>query len=138
MAVAGFDRQTFRQDLGLSTDAPTLALLPGSRHNELSRFVPVLAAAIPLLAARVPEVQFVVARAPHLPDDLLMPLRQAALDSGRPLVTVHDATDAVLAGTDMAITASGTATVQCAIHGRPMVVIYSCPRCRRAGGRSCA
>ena len=57
-------------------------------------------------------------------DSLLMPLRQAALDCGRPLVTLRDATDAVLAGPDVAITASGTATVQCAIHGRPMVVIY--------------
>ena len=53
-----------------------------------------------------------------------MPLRQRGARCGRPLVTVRDATDAVLAGTDVAITASGTATVQCAIHGRPMVVIY--------------
>jgi lipid-A-disaccharide synthase len=86
--------------------------------------VPALAASIPLLAARVPEVQFVVARAPDLADSLLMPLRKAALDCGRPLVTLRDATDSVLAGADVAVTASGTATVQCAIHGRPMVVIY--------------
>jgi lipid-A-disaccharide synthase len=124
MAVAGFDRQAFRQELGLETAAPTVALLPGSRRNELTRHVPVIAAGLPLLAARVPDVQFVVARAPHLPDDLFMPLRRAALECGRPLVTVRDATDAVLAGTDVAVTASGTATVQCAIHRRPMVVIY--------------
>jgi lipid-A-disaccharide synthase len=124
MAVAGFDRQAFLQDLGLVTTAPTVALLPGSRQNELSRHVPVLAGAIPLLGARLPNVQFVVARAPHLVDEQFMPLRRAALECGRPLVTVRDATDAVLAGTDVAITASGTATVQCAIHRRPMVVIY--------------
>jgi len=124
VSVAGFDRQAFLQELGLSTTAHTVALLPGSRQNELARHVPVLAGAIRLLAARVPDVQFVVARAPHLQDGLFMPLRQAALDSSRPLVTVRDATDAVLAGTDVAVTASGTATVQCAIHGRPMVVIY--------------
>ena len=125
MSVAGFDRQAFLPGPGaLAPPRRTVALLPGSRQNELSRHVPVLAGAIPLLAARVPDVQFVVARAPHLPDGLFMPLRQAALDCGRPLVTVRDATDAVLAGTDVAITASGTATVQCAIHGRPMVVIY--------------
>jgi lipid-A-disaccharide synthase len=124
MAVAGFDRQAFLQNLGLSSAAHTVALLPGSRHNELSRHVPVLAPAIGLLARRVPDVQFVVARAPHVEDSLLMPLRYAALDAGRPLVTVRDAADAVLAGTDVAITASGTATVQCAIHRRPMVVVY--------------
>ena len=58
-----------------------------------------------------------------------MPLRQAAARlrpaAGR---SVRDRTDAVLAGTDVAITASGTATVQCAIHGRPMVVIYKLSR----------
>ena len=37
-----------RGDLGLAPDRPTLALLPGSRHNEISRLVPVLAAALPL------------------------------------------------------------------------------------------
>ncbi len=124
MAVAGFDRQTFLQDLGLSTTARTVALLPGSRQNELSRHIPVLADAIELVAAGVPDVQFVVARAPHLDDRLYMPLRRVALAIGRPLVTLRDATDAVLAGSDIAITASGTATVQCAIHRRPMVVIY--------------
>jgi lipid-A-disaccharide synthase len=124
MAVAGFDRQVFLQNLGLSTSAHTVALLPGSRHNELMRHVPVLTGTIARLSEQVPNVQFVVARAPHVQDSLLMPLRQAALEAGRPLVTVRDATDAVLAGTDVAITASGTATVQCAIHRRPMVVIY--------------
>jgi lipid-A-disaccharide synthase len=57
-------------------------------------------------------------------DELYMPLRRAGMDCERPLVTVRDQTDAVLASTDVAVTASGTATVQCAIHRRPMVVIY--------------
>jgi lipid-A-disaccharide synthase len=123
-AVAGHDRKEFLAELGLRTEAPTVALLPGSRPNEMARHVPVISESLALIAARLAEVQFVVARAPHLIDQMFMPLRRAALECGRPLVSVPNKTDAVLASADVAITASGTATVQCAIHRRPMVVIY--------------
>jgi lipid-A-disaccharide synthase len=39
-------------------------------------------------------------------------------------VLVHDRADDVIAASDVAITASGTATVQCALHEKPMVVVY--------------
>ena len=47
-----------------------VALLPGSRNNELERLAPVMAAAAPMIAAQVPGVQFIVARAPNLSDRL--------------------------------------------------------------------
>jgi hypothetical protein len=86
--------------------------------------VPVIAGALPGVAARLEHVQFVVAGAPHLADALFAPLVRAAVPLRRPLTLVRDRTDAVLAAADVAITASGTATVQGAIHGCPMVVIY--------------
>jgi lipid-A-disaccharide synthase len=123
-AVAGRSRDGLRHDLGLDPSRPTVALLPGSRRNELERLVPVLAASLPGLAARLEHVQFVVAGAPHLADALYAPLAHAAAPLHRPLALVRERTDAVLAAADVAITASGTATVQGAIHGCPMVVIY--------------
>jgi len=123
-AVAGRTREELRTGLGLEPASPTVALLPGSRRNELERLVPVMAAALPGLAARLEHAQFVVAGAPHLADALYAPLRQAAAPLHRPLTLVREQTDAVLAAADVAITASGTATVQGAIHGCPMVVIY--------------
>jgi lipid-A-disaccharide synthase len=123
-AVAGRTREALRRELGLDAGAPTVALLPGSRGNELERLVPVIAQALPGLAARLEHVQFVVAGAPHLADALYAPLVQAATTLRRPLALVRERTDAVLAAADVAITASGTATVQGAIHGCPMVVIY--------------
>jgi len=48
-------------------DVPTVALLPGSRRNEVTRTIPTIAAAVPLIASRVPGVQFVVACARELP-----------------------------------------------------------------------
>jgi lipid-A-disaccharide synthase len=123
-AVAGRTREALRAELGLDTARPTVALLPGSRRNELERLVPVMAGALPGLAARLEHLQFVVAGAPHLADALYAPLKEAAAPLRRPLALVRERTDAVLAAADVAITASGTATVQGAIHGCPMVVVY--------------
>lgn len=116
LARAARPRAAFLREHGLRPEAPTVALLPGSRPNELRRIAPVMAEAQPLIRARAPGVQFVVARAPNLPDDLFTPFRDG--------VVVQDATDEVLASSDVVITASGTATVQAALHGRPMVVVY--------------
>jgi lipid-A-disaccharide synthase len=122
LAHAGQPREMFLKDRGLVPDAPTVALLPGSRRNELERIVPVMVETIPLITQRIPRVQFVVACAPNLPNSLFAPLVDQ--DFGAQLVLVHERTDDVLAASDVVITASGTATIQCALHERPMVVVY--------------
>jgi len=71
----------------------------------------------------VPTVQFVIARAPHLDEDLFAPLDAWPAGAARPIV-VEGQTDAVLASADVAVVASGTVTVQAALHGCPMVVVY--------------
>jgi lipid-A-disaccharide synthase len=111
-------RSAFLAEQRLSPDAPTVALLPGSRPNEIERIAPDLLDALPLIRARVPRAQFVVARAPDLTDALFAPFVEAGL------VIVEGRTDDVLAASDVVITASGTATVQAALHERPMVVVY--------------
>jgi lipid-A-disaccharide synthase len=97
-----------------------VAILPGSRPNEVARILPDLIAAARRIRARVPDAQFVVARAPYLDDRLYGPIG----DGSVPAVTVERETDAVLASADVAMTASGTATVQTALHDTPMVVVY--------------
>jgi lipid-A-disaccharide synthase len=125
-------RSAFLRDRGLVPEAPTVALLPGSRPNELHRIAPGIVAALPLIRARVPDAQFVVACAPQLSDSLFArflvgPAKAGPYEDvagvGRP-VLVHDRTDDVLAASDAVITASGTATVQAALHERPMTVVY--------------
>jgi lipid-A-disaccharide synthase len=118
-------RSAFLRDRGLIPDAPTVALLPGSRPNELHRLTPGIVASLPLIRQRVPDVQFAVACAPNLPDTMFAPFLGPAVGAGvrRPIL-VHDRTDDVLAASDAVITASGTATVQAALHERPMTVVY--------------
>jgi lipid-A-disaccharide synthase len=114
-------RDVFLHEAGLRGRGPVVALLPGSRPGELGRIVPGLAAALPRIRARVPDAQFVIAAAPGLPDRLFAPLL-AACDP--PPVIVRNRTDDALAAARVVITASGTATVQAALHERPMVVVY--------------
>ena len=112
-------REAFLSAHGLSASAPCVALLPGSRPNEVTRILPDLAAASVLIRARLPRAQFIVARAPGLDDDLFRSIRIAP-----GIVVVTGDTDAVLASADVALTASGTATVQTALHDTPMVIVY--------------
>jgi lipid-A-disaccharide synthase len=70
--------------------------------------------------AQIPAVQFVVARAPDLADRLFDPVQ--AIPAG--MAVVEGDANTVLASADVALTASGTATVQTALHDTPMVIVY--------------
>jgi lipid-A-disaccharide synthase len=125
-------REAFLKQLRLDPARPVLALLPGSRTNELERIAPVIAQAIPAILQRVPGTQFVVARAPNLDDRLFEPFGL----TGVSLRIADVQTDDVLNASDAVVTASGTATVQAALHGKPMVVLYKLsPMTYRLGKR---
>lgn len=113
-------QSALRVSLGLDPSRPVVAVLPGSRHNEIARLAPVIASALPMIAARVPQAQFVVACAPGREAGDFAAIRAVRPD----LPIVGDRTDDVLAAADVVVTASGTATAQTALHERPMVVIY--------------
>ena len=115
-------RTTLLLELGLAPRAPTVTLLPGSRPNEVRRLLPILFEAARITATRVPEVQFILARAPNLEDSLFSSLMRRR-EPWCPAV-IEARTDDALSAADVVATASGTATVQAAIHGRPMVIVY--------------
>jgi lipid-A-disaccharide synthase len=120
LAKPSAPRDQFLGQLGLNPAAPTVAILPGSRPNEVARILEDLVAAAAIIQSRVPRAQFVIARAPHLEDDLFKTVSEHRL----PLVLVENDADTVLAAADVVLTASGTATVQTALHDTPMVVVY--------------
>ena len=123
LAVPPRDRRVWLPTLGFDASRPVVALLPGSRPNEVARILPDLVGAARLLHGQQPGVQFLVARAPSLDDALFAPL-EALRASGAALAVVTAAADDVLAASDVVVTASGTATVQAALHGKPMVIVY--------------
>jgi lipid-A-disaccharide synthase len=120
LASASMTREAFLSGLGLDPGRPTLALLPGSRPNEIHQMLPTIVAALPRIGAGVPGVQFVLARAPRLSDELFAPVAASPV----PVAVVERAADEVLTSADVVVTASGTATVQAAIHECPMVIVY--------------
>ena len=113
------DRAGFVRQIGLDPARPTLAVLPGSRRKELAHNLPPLAAALDLISARRPDVQPVLA----LADSLERGPVESAL-AGRPVTIVAGRTPAVVSTASAALVASGTATVETALLGTPMVVVY--------------
>ena len=114
-------KPALRAEIGARGDEPVVALMPGSRRNEVREILPDLVAAAGRIRSRLPSARFVVARAPHLADDLLLPLAGLSY----PAAIVFDGrADDVLEVADVALVASGTVTVQAALHQCPMVVVY--------------
>jgi lipid-A-disaccharide synthase len=115
-------REEFAVRYGLDAHRPIMALLPGSRRGEIGRNFPGVLEACERVAHAMPGagVQFVHAAAPGLTKEFLAPF-------ARPVLQIHRVTGATydaLAAADCAIVASGTATVEAALLGAPMVVIY--------------
>jgi lipid-A-disaccharide synthase len=116
-------RAEFASHYGLDAARPIVTLLPGSRPNEISRNYPPLLEACERLAhgtGRAGEIQFIHAAAPGLSADLFLQYARPGLQ----VKGVEGATYEALAAADCAIVASGTATVEAALLGTPMVVIY--------------
>jgi lipid-A-disaccharide synthase len=95
----------------------TVGLLPGSRRTEVRRHLPVLLEAFGLIAARYPGSRALLFASPHMPDSAY-----AAAD-GRAEI-VRETGYNKRAGLDVALSSSGTATLENALLGVPMVVIY--------------
>jgi lipid-A-disaccharide synthase len=106
---------------GLDSYREILALLPGSRPGEIAYNLPPILQACQLLDRAHPgRLQFVLAVAPGLKTG-------EVADFARSEVALHmveDDTYGVLAAADVSIIASGTATVEGALAGAPMVVVY--------------
>ena len=114
------DRESVLKQHGLDPAKPTIALLPGSRHGEVSRHLhPMLGAATRLQQERT--IQFLCVCASTInPDEIRAAIEQASLKI--PVVT-EERYDAVSAA-DLVWTASGTATLETALLGKPMIIVY--------------
>jgi lipid-A-disaccharide synthase len=109
-------RRDVRQTLGLDADAPVLALLPGSRKQEVRRIWPAMLDAARSIRTRVPHLQLVVPVAPTV--------RHEWLRTDLPVVFVEGRAPEVLGAADAAVVASGTATLEAALAQVPTVVVY--------------
>lgn len=115
------DRRELRGKLSLSDDEQVVALLPGSRSHEVHVLLPILLAAAEKLARHKPGMKFLLAQASTIQDNLLQSfLRQSQV----PITVMKGQTSEVLAVSDFALVKSGTAILQAAVVGTPMVLLY--------------
>ena len=116
-----YDRMALRTQYNLDASAPVVGLLPGSRQAEVSMLLPILLETARRLAANDPKTQFVLAQASTIDDNLLHTLLQR---SPVPVTVVKDQASEVMAASDLLLVASGTATLQAAVVGTPMILLY--------------
>jgi lipid-A-disaccharide synthase len=119
LARPATDRSAFLAAQGLDSTRPVLAVLPGSRRQEVAHNLAPIAGALRLLRARRADLQLALAVAPSLDPTLLD--RDLA---GLPVTRVAGHTHALLSAASAGIVASGTATVEAALMDLPMVVVY--------------
>jgi lipid-A-disaccharide synthase len=109
------------QQLGLDPKRRTIGLLPGSRMHEVERLLPPLLASADVLQREIPDLQFVVPLAPGIPKTILSPWMK---NISVPVIVVEGFTYDAMNLSELLIAASGTATLEGAILGKPMVIIY--------------
>jgi lipid-A-disaccharide synthase len=115
-------RSEVRARLGLTDERPLVAFLPGSRNQEIRRILPPLAGAARLLSAS--GVGVAVSRAPSVDRGAFDAALVAGAGAG-PALPVWDGAAVDLAGAaDVAVVASGTATLETGLTGTPPVVVY--------------
>jgi len=116
-------RDGARQALGLADSDVVVAVLPGSRRAEIQYVGPRLLGAIRELARERPALRFVVPIVPGL-RHLIEPLRRQHAPDAR-VDLLEGRSHEALAACDVALVASGTATLEAALFKRPMVVAYA-------------
>jgi lipid-A-disaccharide synthase len=121
MVAAHYDRAKLRREFGLSESARVVGLLPGSRVSEVEMLLPVLLKTAARLVLAEPGTQFILAQASSIDDNLIQTLLR---DSPVLVRVVHDRASEVMALSDVLLIASGTATLQAAVVGTPMVLLY--------------
>lgn len=114
-------REQARRELGLDGAASVIGVLPGSRREEVERLLPAMREAAARVAAARPAARFVLALAPTIERATVDRLLDGA---GARIEVVADRTHAVVRAADLLLIASGTATLEAALLGTPMVVCY--------------
>jgi lipid-A-disaccharide synthase len=115
-------RASFKTSLGLNAHLPLLSLLPGSRPHELKRLLPLVIEVIRQCKKEFRDYQFCIPLAPNTDDGKYGRFLEALKQEGA--VIKKGESIRVLTASDIAVIASGTATLQAAFLEVPMVVIY--------------
>lgn len=116
------DRAAARQRLGLPGEGQLVAVLPGSRADEVRYIGPKFLRAVALMHRQRPGLRFVLPAVPDLKPRVDAQVARHGLDDV--LTVVAGQSHEALAACDVTLIASGTATLEAALFKRPMVIAY--------------
>ena len=118
------DLPTEDQIFATAAEGPvTIGLVPGSRDNEITRHLPVMLDTAEILKDRLKHARFIISHAPSVARkqmEIIVAEHSCRID----VEIISEGVEAVFERSDVIVAASGTVTLQAAIHGTPMVIIY--------------
>ena len=115
------ERDSQRALLNIPVEAKVFGLLPGSRHNEIERHMPILRDTAERLHQQYPDWQFVIPIADTIDSEKIT---NYFAQSNLPITFVEGQALSCMAAADFVIVASGTASLECALLKKPMCIIY--------------
>lgn len=115
------NKENAARELRLDPKRPIVGLFPGSRTQEIKYLLPILLKAANDLYLEDPSVQFALAIAhPSLEEEITRKVKSA----NAPVVMRHQSNYTIMQASDVLLIASGTATLEAALHEKPMVIVY--------------
>lgn len=121
MAVPSMEKSAAQKEFGLDPSKRTVGLFPGSRNREISSLLPIMLDTARLIKERFSDIQFVIPVAASVDRQVVDGMIAA---SGVDLRVVDGKSYDVMQTCDAIIAASGTVTMEIALFGVPMVIIY--------------
>jgi len=118
---SALDGDRVRGQWGISQGDVVLGLVPGSRREEVGNLLPAMVNCADILAQQLPGLRCLLPQAPTIDSGFLHPFLQ---DCSVDIQVVRGRMHEVLAASDVALVTSGTATLEAAIVGAPMVITY--------------
>jgi lipid-A-disaccharide synthase len=124
IAKPSANRKTIIEKLRFDAAKKTVILLPGSREREVTSLLPVIAKAVFEIYKKYKDIQIIAVKSSNLPPELFEQYLKAVDIPCRIVenngVEIYD----YLSISDLAIVASGTATLECALMNVPMIIVY--------------
>jgi lipid-A-disaccharide synthase len=118
---ADLNREVIEKEFGIKAGENVIALMPGSRDEEVSKLLPDMLEAARIISSNVPNLKCIIPVAPTISQDHIKNVIQG---SRLNIITTSKGVYRALKVSDLAIVASGTATLETAIMGVPMIITY--------------
>lgn len=112
-----------REKLGLQNNTHVIGLMPGSRRSEVQRILPIILRAAVNIAEVFSDVEWILPLAPSISEELIAECKEGI--NGIPTIKLlHDQTYAAMRAATLMLVTSGTATLEAACIGSPMIILY--------------